>query len=151
MPDAIPEGFLPLETNSPFNQSVGPFYCRQDGDSLVMGLLIGENHCNTSGRLHGGMVATLADIALGHNVGFALGYGDTEKFEAFRAQGVPGAPIATVSMTTDYAGTARLGDWVEVRVDVQHAGKSIAFANAYLHSGDRRIARSSAVYKVLER
>ena len=60
-----------------------------------------------------------------------------------------GAPIATLNLTTDFVGTAQQGAWVEVHVDVQKAGRSVGFANAYLVCGGERIARASAVFKVL--
>jgi hypothetical protein len=38
------------------------------------------------------------------------------------------------------------GDWVEARADIQKVGGRLAFANAYLQVGERRIARTSAVF-----
>ena len=149
MPD-IPPGFTALNTNSPFNNLLGPYYCQLRDGGLVIGLRVEERHCNTGGKLHGGMVPALADIALGHNIGLALAAGREPGAETPQelARGVPGAPIATVSMSTDYAGTATRGDWIEAHADVQKAGRSLAFANAYLMCGDERIARVSAVFRV---
>ena len=52
-------------------------------------------------------------------------------------------------MSTDFAGTARIGDWIEAHVDVQRVGKQMAFANAYLVCDGQRIARISGVYKII--
>ena len=148
MKDAkIPEGFEPLATESPFNLNVGPLYCRRTDHGFVFGILVEEKHCNRSGKLHGAMVGAIADIALGHNVGLVLA--EQGVFDGVTSSGAPGAPIATVNMNTDYAGTASVGDWVEVRVDVQRTGRTLAFANAYLHSGAERIARTSAIFRVM--
>ena len=92
------------------------------------------------------MICAIADIALGQNVGLALA--KQGAFDNIQDNG-PGAPIATVSMTTDFAGTAKVGEWVETYVEVQRTGRSLAFANAYLVCGNERIARTSGVYKVL--
>jgi acyl-coenzyme A thioesterase 13 len=54
--------------------------------------------------------------------------------------------LITASISTDFAGSARLGDWVEARVDIQRVGKRIAFANTYLHVEDRRVVRASAMF-----
>lgn len=110
-----------------------------------MGLLIRDHHCNSAGRLHGSMVCAISDVALGHNIGLALA--GNGAYENIKPE-MQGAPIHTISMSTDFVGTARLGEWVEVHVDVQRAGRSIAFANAYLFCNSERIARTSAVFKV---
>ncbi len=149
---SIPAGFELLDTNSPFNQKVGPYYCRMRGDAFVLGMEVAAKHCNSGGRIHGGMISALADVAIGHNIGLArvreLEQAPEPEGRKF-ATGVAGAPIATVSMSLDFVGTARVGDWVEVQVDVQRTGKSLAFANAYVICGKHRIARVSAVFKIL--
>ena len=90
-----------------------------------------EKHTNARGFAHGGVLLTLADVALGH---------------AAESSVDPPARLITASVSADFVGSARLGDWVEARVDVQRVGGRMAFANAYLHVGDRRVARASAVF-----
>ena len=130
MTDA-PEGFAPLFRSSPFLDSVGPFYYRRDGEGLVIGVRILEKHANARGVAHGGLLMTLADIALGYNT-------------AYR-EDPPGSWV-TANLAGDFAGAAKLGDWVEAHVEVQKSGKRLAFANAYLVVGDERILRASAVF-----
>ncbi len=126
-----PGGFAPLFRTSPFLDAVGPFYYRRDGERLIIALRIVEKHANARGVAHGGLLMTLADIALGYNT-------------AYRED--PPATLVTASLTADFAGTAKLGDWVEAHVDVQKSGRRLAFANAYLAVGDERILRASAVF-----
>jgi acyl-coenzyme A thioesterase 13 len=128
---AVPGGFAPLFRTSPFLDAVGPFYYRRDGARLIIGLRILEKHANARGVAHGGLLMTLADIALGYNTAY---------------QEDPPASLVTASLTADFAGAAKLGDWVEAHVDVQKSGKRLAFANAYLMVGDERILRASAVF-----
>jgi acyl-coenzyme A thioesterase 13 len=136
----IPPGFTPLFRSSPFLEMIGPFYQRREGDGLIIGLRVAAHHTNTRGRAHGGLLMTMADIALGYNAAF-LG--------AEKAPGaVPTALLTTVNLSIDFVGSARLGDWVEVRVDIQKVGHRLAFANAYLSVGSERIARASAVFVV---
>ncbi len=66
------EEFLPLNSNSPFNNIVGPYFVRFHADSLIIGLRLEDKHCNNSGRLHGAMVAAIFDTALGHNLGLVI-------------------------------------------------------------------------------
>ena len=148
----VPDGFERLETGSPFTNWAGPFYfkledAQLDDTNVRLGFEVAPHHCNSGGRLHGAMVCAAADLALGRNIGMELakaGHYDNEKIAARL-----GAPIATISLNTDFVGYAQEGDWVEVHVDVQKVGKSLGFANAYLVCAGERIARASAVFKVL--
>jgi uncharacterized protein (TIGR00369 family) len=129
--NGAPEGFELLGRTSPLVNLLGPFYARGEGDDLVLGLRVEEKHTNSRGFAHGGVLLTLADIALGY---------------AAEGSVDPPARLITASVSADFAGSAELGDWVEARVDVQRVGGRMAFANAYLHVGDRRVVRASAVF-----
>ena len=134
----VPEGFAPLFRTSPFLDALGPFYQREEGDGIVLGVRVAEWHTNARGVAHGGLLVTMADVALGYNAAYA----GVEK----RPGASPTALLTTANLSVDFAGSAKLGDWVEARVDVQRVGRRLAFANAYLSVGDRRIARASAVF-----
>jgi acyl-coenzyme A thioesterase 13 len=129
--NGAPEGFELLGRTSPLVNLLGPFYARGEGDDLVLGLRVTEKHTNSRGFAHGGVLLTLADVALGY---------------AAEGSVDPPARLITASVSADFAGSAELGDWVEARVDVQRVGGRMAFANAYLHVGDRRVVRASAVF-----
>ncbi len=133
---AVPDGFEPLPRSSPFLDLVGPLYSRRTEEGLLIGFLAEDKHCNSSGFVHGGFLSTVADIAHGYNAG---GFGGAE------------TPMVTASITIDFAGSARAGEWVVYRTDVQKVGKKVAFANCYVHAGDRRIARASGLFSVLGR
>ena len=126
-----PDGFAPLFRTSPFLEATGPFYYRRDGERLIVGLRILEKHANARGFAHGGLLMTLADIALGYSL-------------AYRED--PPASFLTANLSADFAGSAKLGDWVEAHVDVQKSGSRLAFANAYLTVEGERILRASAVF-----
>ena len=147
----IPEGFEPVRAGTPFVDLVGPFYFKEVGNVVTIGLQIEEKHCNSAGTAHGGLVSTMADIALGNSIGHAS-ISDAER-KQWRENGFelsrPPVPRVTVNLTTDYAGFAKAGDWVEMHVDIQKLGKSLSFANAYLLSNGERIARASGVYRNL--
>ena len=65
MEDHIPPGFTQIPPYGPFNELVGPIYgCLREGIPIV-GMLMEKKHANRSDQfMHGGMVSTLADIAL---------------------------------------------------------------------------------------
>lgn len=131
----IPDGFEPWARSSPYLDLIGPFYVRDDGGNLVWGLRIEERHANRRGFAHGGILATLADVTLGHTAAMSQ---------------QPPAMAVTVNLTTDFAGSARIGDWVEARADVQKVGRRVVFANCYLSVGAERIVRASAVFSRVE-
>ena len=130
-PKSVPEGFEPLGRTSPLLELLGPFYSRGAGTSLVLGLRVAKKHTNARGFAHGGVLLTLADVALGY---------------AAEGSVDPAARLITASISADFAGSAKLGDWVEARVDVQRVGGRMAFANTYLYIGERRVVRASAVF-----
>lgn len=128
---SIPGGFEPIFRSSPFLDLCGPVYSKRDASGLTIGLRIAEQHANARGFAHGGLLATLCDIALGYSTAFA--------------SDPPGAYL-TVHMDLDFAGAARIGDWIEIRTDIQRRGSRMAFASAYVFLGEQRIVRASAVF-----
>jgi uncharacterized protein (TIGR00369 family) len=127
----IPEGFKPIPRLSPFNALVGPLYERRAGEALSIGLRIEAKHTNSRGMCHGGVLATLADVALGYAMLAAHG-------------GKSG--FVTVHLAVDYAGSAKVGDWIESDVEIQRVGARLAFANCYLVADGERIVRASALF-----
>jgi len=132
----IPEGFVRVRRPrpNPFNEMVGPFYEKRRGREVSLGLRIEQRHCNSRDICHGGLLATLADLALGYS---ALAAG--------KAAGGPSS-FVTVSLSLDFAGSAKAGDWVESLVDVQKTGSRLAFVNGYLVANGVRIVRASAIF-----
>lgn len=63
---AIPDGFAPIGPTSPFNELVGPFYVKRDGPAFAIGMVVEPKHRNSHGIVHGGMICTLVDMALGY-------------------------------------------------------------------------------------
>lgn len=145
-PDSHNE-FLPLNSSSPFNNLVGPYSVKLHDGVLVIGLKLEDKHCNNSGKLHGAMIAAIFDTVLGHNVGLMLARGSGKDLKQY-ATGAPGAPVVTVSLNTDYLGTATSGDWVEATAQTQRTGKSLVFANAELFCNAERIAKASGIFRI---
>jgi acyl-coenzyme A thioesterase 13 len=126
-----PPGFEPLFRTSPFLDALGPFLYRRTPQGFVIGLRVAEKHTNARGTAHGGLLLTLSDIALGYTAAFS---------------DEPPLSLTTANLCADFAGQARIGDWVEAHVDLQKIGRRLVFANAYLVVGAERIARASAVF-----
>ncbi len=130
----IPEGFEPIFRTSPFLELLGPMYNKRSGNGLIIGLRTEDKHCNARKLVHGGVFSSLADVALGYNAAFS---------------GEVPIPMVTASLTVDYAGSVKLGEWIEIETDVQKVGARMAFANCYFIVNSKRIARASGVFTVI--
>ncbi|XEG75408.1 PaaI family thioesterase [Pseudomonas sp. abacavir_1] len=128
-----PEGFQPLQRRNPLLDLLGPFLVRGEGEALEVGLLLDERHTNSRGGVHGGILATLADIGMGYAMAFAS---------------QPPQPLLTASLTLDYVTSARIGDWLSIRLQHCRRGRQLAFASALLCVGDKVVAQASAVFAV---
>jgi acyl-coenzyme A thioesterase PaaI-like protein len=130
---SIPEGFRPYREPSPFLDRVGPLYEKDDEAGLKFGLLVLEHHCNRRGIAHGGLLITIADVALGKTVEW---------------RSVPPVRLLTTGVAYDFMGIAKQGDWIEAETDFHKVGKEMAFANCYFRVGGKVIGRANGQYKV---
>ena len=130
----IPAGFTPIFRTSPFLETIGPLYSAGSGASLVVGMRVQEKHTNARGTLHGGVLASLADVALGYGLATST---------------KPPTSMVTANLSVDFAGGAQIGDWVETSLDIQKVGARMAFGNVYFSIGGERIARASGVFLVI--
>jgi acyl-coenzyme A thioesterase 13 len=126
-----PAGYRLLPPASPFNALVGPLHAKRGEGVISLGLRVEEKHCNSRGICHGGVLATLADLALGY---------------ALAAKTGSRAGFVTAHLDVDYAGAAQTGDWIHSDVQVQRVGTRLAFATGYLCAGASRIVRMSGIF-----
>src|SRR5512135_2657321 len=134
----IPDGFEPIQRIKPgtFAALAGPFYWRRGDGGVSVGLRIEAHHCNTRGTCHGGLLATLADIALGYScaaAGEAAGQGSN---------------FVTIDLSVEYLAGARAGQWIQSEVRVLNAGSRTAAAQGFLVADGRPIARMSANFRL---
>lgn len=134
MTSSVPPGFGPIFRSSPVLDALGSFYSKGSGATLELGLLVTERHANGRGTVHGGVLATLADIGMGYLTAYSSD---------------PPWRLTTASLNIDYTGTARVGDWIAVEMDAPRIGRQLAFANARLMVGEKQVARASGVFTVL--
>jgi acyl-coenzyme A thioesterase 13 len=132
----IPAGFAPIFRTSPFLETIGPLYSAGSGASLAIGLRVQEKHTNARGTLHGGVLASIPDIALGYGLATSTS---------------PPTSMVTANLSVDFAGSAQVGAWIETTLDIQKVGARMAFANVYFSVGAERIARASGVFLVLSK
>jgi uncharacterized protein (TIGR00369 family) len=115
-----------------FGELVGPIWRRGDPR---FGFIATDKHGNHIGIVHGGMLATFADQAMG--------------MTAMRATG--NKPHATIELNMHYIGAVHLGEFVEAHCEIVRITRSIIFMRGTIKVGERIVATSSGVWKILER
>ena len=116
-----------------FTDLTGPFWLRNEGERWAYGLLVEARHLNRGGIVHGGLLATFADIAMGRTA----------------HDRIKPNSCATVQLNMHYVAPARAGDFVEARAEIVEATRSLVFARAHCAAGKRVIATADGVWKIL--
>jgi uncharacterized protein (TIGR00369 family) len=89
-----------------------------------------DRHCNVDGVVHGGLLAFLADTAMGL---------------AVRTQVDASWPNKTLSLSVDFVSGARRGDRLTVTAEVEQATRRFRWATAELTAGGRVAARARSL------
>ena len=61
----IPEGFEPHFRQEPAHRPWEPIYSKTTDKAVILGLRLAKPHTNGRGLIHGGLIAALADNAMG--------------------------------------------------------------------------------------
>ncbi|MHC4052392.1 PaaI family thioesterase [Bradyrhizobium sp. 25ACV] len=130
----IPAGFEPLFRKSPLTEPWEPLYSKNTDKAVIIGLRLARPHTNGRGLIHGGLIAALADNAMGYSCALATNW--TTSF-------------VTVSLSVDFAGSAEIGQWCSIESDVIKTGKTICFAQCLVKADDAVIARASGTFRVV--
>jgi uncharacterized protein (TIGR00369 family) len=130
----IPEGFEPHFRKSPFTDPWEPLYSRRTDKAVIMALRLARPHTNARGLIHGGLIASLADNAMGYSCGLTLG-------GTFS--------LVTIGLAVDFTGSAQIGQWLAVEPDVIKTGSTICFAQSLIKADDVVIARANATFRVV--
>ncbi len=133
----VPAAFSIHMRRSPVTAPWEPLYARRDAGQFRLGLIVRVEHTNSRGLLHGGVIATLADNAMGLSLGVVV-----------EAQGrVPAKGIMTTALAVDYLGRAALGQWLEVDTNFVHAGGGSGVTQALITADGTVIARANASFR----
>jgi uncharacterized protein (TIGR00369 family) len=128
----IPDGFVRHERKSAVTEPWEPIWARSLSDSVQLGLRIAPVHCNSRGLLHGGLIASLADNAMGLSLAQTLG-----------------TAAVTVNLAVDYVRVGTPGQWLQIEPRVIRAGGKIGFVDALVTADGETIARANATFRVV--
>ncbi len=118
---------------SPFSDRIGPLYISRRESAPVLGLLVDAHHLNRAGRVHGGLLATLADIAVSRAAW----------------DHVPeGATIATADLHIAYLGNVNAGAWVEAWPSIDRIGRAVVHTSCLVEADGEPLAKVLATVAV---
>lgn len=98
-------------------------------------LLVEERHCNETGMMHGGAMATFLDAQAFVVVDDTLKHVHTP----------------TISLSIDFLAPPQLGDWLVAEVQLVKVTRSMIVSQALAKVGSRVVARSNAIYSNTQR
>src|SRR5215470_662580 len=130
----IPEGFEPHFRKSPFTEPWEPLYSKKTEKAVIIGLRLAKPHTNSRGLIHGGLIASLADNAMGYSCALVMGWTTS---------------LVTISLAVDYVGSAEIGQWLAVESEVIKTGSTICFAQSLIKANDTVVARANATFRVV--
>ncbi|HEY0293239.1 MAG TPA: PaaI family thioesterase [Hansschlegelia sp.] len=132
---SIPDGWEPFE-DAGFLNLVGPIHQRREADGVRSFAFVAQpKHANLIGVVHGGMLMTLADRALGLTAWDAA----------------EGRPSVTIQFDMHFVSAARMGEFVELKPEVLRRTSSLVFMRGALRVADRPIAAATGIWKILDR
>ena len=129
---SVPDGYEPFSP-SPFGELVGPLYAGWRDSRPTMAVRVGSDHGNRSGRAHGGLMMTVADIAL---------------TRAALEQLPPGTRVATADLHIAFLESVSEGEWLEAIPSIDRVGRSLIHRTCVLEAGAKEVARVRATIAV---
>lgn len=124
---------------SPFSAHIGVELEELREGYARLSLVLQPHHTNPHGVMHGGVITTMMDSALGAALG------------ALRGEEARRNPHATVEMNASFLVGARPGDRIVVEGRVLRLGKTIAFGEAEARRADELIAKGRLTFAIRNR
>ena len=132
--ELVPEGFERHTRHSGLTDPWQPIYARRSSRGVSLAIRASAVHANSRGFVHGGLITALADNAMGLSCGQEVDNTSS---------------LVTVSLSMDFVGSAKIGQWLEIRSEVIKTGKTLCFASALVLADDSVCARASGVFKLV--
>ena len=132
--DFLNNGYTIPYPDDPFEMNSGPFYLgKGNNGETIVALEVSQSQCNSGLVAHGGVIMTLADLAVCHEAVKNLGN--------LRA--------LTVSLTANFLKPAKKGTILKAFPEVSHRTKRTAFAEAYILADDEKVFTCTSVIRLI--
>ena len=133
-PSRIPTGFRELTEASGFAAANGPWFEKIEDGRAICGFVPGPQHANALGIVHGGMLAAFLDSAMGVSV-----------WQTLQRRAV------TLTLSLDYLGPARIGDWLEAVGEVVGHDEHMAQVRGRLYGPRHQVLGGLGAFALLSR
>ena len=132
--DFLNNGYTIPYPDDPFEMNSGPFYLgKGNNGETIVALEVSQSQCNSGLVAHGGLIMTLADLAVCHEAVKNLGN--------LRA--------LTVSLTANFLKPAKKGTILKAFPEVSDRTKRTAFAEAYILADDEKVFTCTSVIRLI--
>ena len=112
---------------------MGPLYAGRRDSGPTLAVRVGSEHGNRSGRAHGGLMMTVADIAV---------------TRAALERLPPHTRVATADLHIAFLESVSEGEWLEAIPSIDRVGRSLIHGSCVLEAGARTAARVLATIAV---
>lgn len=130
----IPEGYRTVPGVNPAEDKAGPYYYRKDEQGkLQLCFVAGEDHSNTNGGIHGGMLMHFADYVC----------------SMVALSGVKES-ATSVSFSSEFIAFGPINCLIEGRAEVVRRTGSMVFIRGEIFTGDKVLLTFSSVLKRLK-
>jgi acyl-coenzyme A thioesterase PaaI-like protein len=124
-----------LMTGTQFNEAAGPFWIHGGKTDRIVGLLSEDRHGNGYiGTVHGGVLMTFADIALGIGV----------------VDGANTRNCVTLQVQMQFTATAPIGSFLTCAPELVRRTSQIVFMRGLITAGERIIASADGMWKLID-
>jgi acyl-coenzyme A thioesterase PaaI-like protein len=121
-----------LEFDDSFIGHVGGLWLRELGEQRQFAFIAQEMHSNRNGVVHGGMLMTFTDRAMGQTARLTV--------QATRS--------ATISMTHQFLAPVKIGDVVEIAPHITKVTARLVFVTGTAFVGDDPVVSAQGVFRV---
>lgn len=129
----VPEGFVDFQISEGFAKHIGPLYWKLGASSAEFGFHVLDHHLNPGKICHGGVMMTVADMAVGFAVTWDI------KLLSF-------AP--SINNNYDFIGAGMAGAWLETKTEVVQTTKRMGFARGVLSGSNGPVLRYNGIIKI---
>ncbi len=131
--DMLEQGWCEESTGSAFGDLIGPHFAKDVDGVPRYGFIVTPKHLNRNFGLHGGMTASCLDMALARTI----------------ATSIKNPNIATLHLGIEFVDVAKVGEFVEVVVEIVRSTRSVVFCRGTMLTGERVVAVANGVWKII--
>ena len=132
--DFLNNGYTIPYPDDPFEMNSGPFYLgKGNNGETIVALEVSQSQCNSGLVAHGGLIMTLADLAVCHEA----------------VKNLNNVNALTVSLTANFLKPAKKGTLLRAFPEVSRRTKRTAFMEAYILADDEKVFTCTSVIRLI--